>query len=298
MVKLNRYFNNPVLKPEYRWEKGGVFNPTIFYTGKKLMMFYRAVDEKGVSRIGYAESNDGVNFKKADNPIIEPEFKWEKYGIEDPRLTYVGEDSMFYMTYVAIDNEKFEAPRTALIESKDLRKFEKKGIISKEYNKDVVIFPKKFEGKYAVLHRPYGKNVNKASIRISFQESLSNIKDGKEVIKAEERKVGAGFVLDLNDYWLLIYHEVLNNKEYVAKAALLEYDNPSKLIAKTREPILMAEENYEKEGRVKNVVFPTAGFINEGNLYVYYGAADYCIGLAYIEVQELIRCILTTGSSY
>ncbi len=294
---LVRESKNPIFKPKFEWEKRGVFNPSIFYDGEVIHMLYRGVDERGVSRIGYAYSKDGIHFNRLEKPILEPSTKFDAFGCEDPRLTYIEEEKLFYLTYVGIDNERFDAPKTALAKGRSFLALKKEGIISGAYNKDVIIFPKKIKEKYVVLHRPY-HYIEKPSIRISFQSSLKKIEEGEELIKTKEEKVGSGFVVELEDYWLLIYHEVIgdfnkNNPrgiKYVGKAALLEKDNPKKVVG-ISPPILTPKEKYELEGIIHSVVFPSGGFIKNNMLHVYYGAADYCVGLARIEVDKLIKVI-------
>lgn len=168
MLKLKRYKNNPILKPDPKnwWEKAAVFNCATWYDGKLVHILYRAIGEyeKYTSRLGYAISKDGFNFSRVGRlPIFSPEKDYEKKDCEDPRLTFI--DGKLYMTYVVPSTflrpslNKWGEPyitALALIRDCSFKEFERLGIITIKGsdNKDVVLFPEKINKKFIILHRP------------------------------------------------------------------------------------------------------------------------------------------------
>jgi len=225
-------------------------------------------------------------------------------------------------TYEIIHNLNSQ---TALITTNDFVKFERHGIITPKNsdNRDVVIFPEKINGEFIILHRPHrwcknwfndprSKKIDvsipvpfeelpqKPSVWISHSSDLKNWTEHKMLIQSSHKndeKTGPGAPpIKTSKGWLLIYHHVEKDKEgkivYTAKAALLDLKNPSKIIAKIPYPILEPKEDYEINGDVNNVVFPTGVFVKDDTLFVYYGTADKYCGLATIKLDEIIDELL------
>ena len=306
---LERHYKNPILQPnkETWWESGAVFNPAILYDGNKVHMLYRAVGEYKhyISRFGYACSTDGYNFERKNEIAFRPIETYEKYGIEDPRLVAI--DSQVYISYVVLSDYVAKgtvSSSTALATTNDFHKHIRLGIISSKGsdNKDVVLFPEKINQKYLVLHRP--KNwigskfgVDKPSIWIAEGDSLSNFEKHTLLMKPEqdweELKVGSGPPPIKTEHgWLLIYHGVDKDLVYRAGAVLLDLNDPVKVIARTKKPVLQPEEPYERVGDVNNVVFPTGACVIDGRLHVYYGGADKVCCLAVVELNAFLEHIL------
>jgi predicted GH43/DUF377 family glycosyl hydrolase len=290
-------------------------------------MLYRAIGEyeKYISRIGYASSTDGYSFARSNHIALEPTQDYEEYGIEDPRVVEI--DNQVYITYVILsayvtDGATVEAS-TALATTIDFLKYTRLGVITSKgsNNKDVVMFPEKMSqqqssvlslsssnnadraGKYFFLHRPsswigstYG--VDKPSIWLGEGNALTNFEKHTLLLKPEEDweelKVGAGPPpIKTRAGWLVIYHGVSREKVYSAGAALLDLHDPSKIIGRTKTPILEPKEPYEKLGDVNNVVFPTgACVVDNDKLFVYYGAADKVCCLATADLNYLLDHIL------
>jgi len=217
---------------------------------------------------------------------------------------------------------------TALLKTKDFLTFENLGLISppNSDNKDIVLFSEKINGQYLMLHRPnrwskkwfrseYEKYVNEGlpcpvadlpevpGIWLAHSSDLTNWIGHKIVMSPTHKmdaKIGPGLPPLLTDEgWLLIYHHVEQGTEpetfiYSARAALLDHDDPSKLIAKLPYDILTADRPYEMSGQSK-IVFPTGGFITDDTLSVYYGAGDGVIGLATGSVKALLSELKNTG---
>jgi predicted GH43/DUF377 family glycosyl hydrolase len=315
------------------WESKAVFNCAILHYENKFHMLYRAIGEydRYVSRIGYASSTDGYSFARSNHIALEPTQDYEEYGIEDPRLVEI--DHQVYITYVILstyvtDGAIVEAS-TALATTTDFLKYVRLGIITSKgsNNKDVVLFPEKMSeqprqqssalsasssfssnisdsaSKYFFLHRPsswigskYG--VEKPSIWLGEGNALSNFEKHTLLLKPEEGweelKVGAGPPpIKTSKGWLAIYHGVSRDKVYRAGAALLDLHDPSKIIGRTKTPILEPKEPYEKFGDVNNVVFPTgACVVDNDKLFVYYGGADKVCCLATADLNDLLDHIL------
>ena len=344
MIKLARYKKNPILKPNPRnmWESKAVFNPGAALKDDKIYLLYRAVGEYNtyISRIGIATSRDGFNFKRiSKKPIIKPGRKYDKWACEDPRITRIGDT--FYITYVALSQRirKGGKPtyetmhllnsQTALITTKDFVRFRRRGIITPKNsdNRDVVIFPEKINGKFAIIHRPHrwcknwlkdplSKKIKvkmpvpkkylprKPAIWISFSDDLKKWEDHKLLIwptHEEDEKTGAGPPpIKTDKGWLLIYHHVKKNKGgivYTARAALLDLQNPSKIISKTPYDILSPQKKYESKGDVDNVVFPTGAVVKNGILFVYYGAADKTCCAATIKLGRILDELVSLASA-
>jgi predicted GH43/DUF377 family glycosyl hydrolase len=280
-------------------------------------MLYRAVGEyeKYISRIGYAYSIDGYNFNRSRETALAPAEEYEKYGIEDPRIVEI--DHQTYVSYVVLSNYVSQRPiaSTALATTTDFTNYKRLGIITSKGsdNKDVVLFPQNMSRQtsnttdsnvitYLFLHRPstwigskYG--VDRPSIWLGEGNSLTKFEKHTLLIKPEQQwemlKVGAGPPpIKTRRGWLLIYHGVDSNHVYRAGAALLDLSDPSKVLGRTRHPILEPKEPYEKNGDVNNVVFPTGTCVMDGKLFVYYGAADKVCCVATADLENLVDHVL------
>jgi predicted GH43/DUF377 family glycosyl hydrolase len=312
-VSLERYRKNPILTPRESnwWESKAVFNCAVSYSGNRIHMLYRAIGEyeNYISRIGYAFSTDGFYFNRTDKIALAPTEKYEKYGVEDPRLVEI--DHQLYISYVVLSTYVNQRPiaSTALATTTDFGDYTRLGIITNKGsdNKDVVLFSEKTnQNIYLFLHRPSSWvgskfGVNRPSIWLGEGSSLTNFEKHTLLLKPEQDwealKVGAGPPPIKTKYgWLLIYHGVDKDKFYRAGAALLDLNEPSKVIGRTKNPILEPKEPYEKNGDVNNVVFPTGACIIDGKLFVYYGAADKVCCLASAELESLLDFILQDHS--
>ncbi len=299
MLKLVAFDGNPIITPRQgrNWEAKGTFNPGTAIDGGAIHLLYRAVDANNISRLGYARTLNGteIDFRPSD-PVLIPSADWEEFGCEDPRITNF--EGTFYITYTAYSRR---GPRIALSSTKDFQNFEKHGLIGPDHNdKDCVIFPERINGRIAILHRL------KSKVQIAYFDDLESLVksdnfwngyvkhlDDYEVIRStfawERRKVGVGpppIKTDLG--WLVIYHGVSIESIYRAGAILLDLDNPSKVLARTKEPILEPEMEFEKYGVVPNVIFPDGAIIRDGKLAVYYGGADRVCCVARTPIDEFL----------
>lgn len=328
-------------KTSLPFESRAVLNPTVFQEGGKTHMFYRAVALDGVSSIGYCELEDGITaINRMKEAVIKPEFDYEKKGVEDPRITKI--DDVYYLTYVAYDGIN---ARIAYATSRDLKKFTKHGIISPNFSykeaekylqksklkegyyffssyirerqgadcvvweKDPALFPVKFGGKFALIHRILPEmqiilfdDFKQLQDDNFWKSYLSNL--NKHVIIEntewfETRNIGGGCPpIETTAGWLLIYHgvhETNDKRTYSVGAAFLDKNEPWKLVAKSKEPLLSPETDWELSGDIKNTVFPTGSAIFGNDLYIYYGAADERIAVAKVQIDDLIRDVVKQG---
>jgi beta-1,2-mannobiose phosphorylase / 1,2-beta-oligomannan phosphorylase len=321
---LRRHPRNPILIPNEQnwWESGAVFNCATLYDGHRVHMLYRAVGEyeNYVSRLGYASSPDGYSFTRPNEMVFSPTADFERFGIEDPRLVQV--DSQIYVTYVVLSSHAREGPTvsSALATTEDYHEFHRLGIITSRGsdNKDVVIFPDKMMSAlskngasnktnsascYFSLQRPsswigssYG--IGRPSIWLAESSStLTNFDKYRILLEPKEDwealKIGAGTPpIRTNKGWLIIYHGVSADKVYRAGAALLDLKDPTKILGRSKSPILEPKETYEKYGDVDNVVFPTGACVIDGLLFVYYGGADKVCCLATAELETFLDHVL------
>jgi len=299
-MKVKRYYKNPILEPDKKswWESQGIFNPGVFYKDGVFHMLYRATGEYKdyISRIGYAKSKDGFYFQKDREPVLKPEEDYERWGLEDPRITQI--EDKFYITYVVLEKRalsKGQVSSTALVSTEDFRNFQRYGIITPPNvdDRDTVLFPEKIKGKFVMLHRPL---VTK-SIYLAYSKDLVNWSDHKLVMRPREHswdcfKIGAGAPpVKTEEGWLEIYHGVDENYVYRLGAVLLDLKDPSKVLARLEKPILEPEEIYEIIGDVPNVVFTCGMIEKDGFYYIYYGGADKVTNVAIIDKEELLKSI-------
>jgi len=325
-MKLRRHKGNPILKPRGdTWESIAVFNPAVAYMDGKIHLLYRAVGEyvHYISRLGHAVFDENLNLvARSDKPCFSPEIELWEVSVEDARLTPL--EGRLYMTYVITPTpcppyavrRRLGIPlppqaRTRIslaevtIESGRMS-FQRLGIITPygANERDTVLFPEKIRGKYAALHRPSawigpGYPTDVPGIWFAYLDDIAGrMYEHRLVMKPEQpwesRKIGAGPPpLKTEEGWLLIYHGVDEDRAYRAGAALLDLEEPWRVIARTPEPILEPEEEYEKEGDVPNVVFPEGAVILGDELFIFYGAADKVCCAASVNLSRFIEYLLT-----
>ena len=219
------------------------------------------------------------------------------YGVEDPRITKIKNN--YYMTYVAISAN--EGVSSYLAVSKDLKKWKRIGLIFREQNKDVVLFPEKIKNRYVAFNRPESLfTLSRPSIWISYSKDLIYWGRGKNLIRTRENswevtRNGAGTVpIKTKKGWLCIYHGVKRiegKKNYSAGALLLDLKNPEKILARSpKNKPLFTPGKYGKSGFLDNVVFPTGAVIdtNKKDLLVYSGGADSVITVRKLSIKEIM----------
>jgi len=246
-----------------------------------------------LSHLRLARSRDGVRFTVDDHPFLFPADSTESFGVEDARITRIGE--IFYINYTCVSPDSWA---TTLVSTRDFLTLERHGIIFPPQNKDVCLFPEKIQGRYCALHRPHNSGFGRPSIW--YAESPDLIHWGKHqcLIRPrnnglEDERVGGGApCLKTPAGWLQIYHGAGADGTYRLFALLLDPSNPGRVLKRTARAVLEPEADYETKGFFGRVVF-TAGAVqyDDGRVWIYYGAADQTTCLAETSVDELLASL-------
>jgi predicted GH43/DUF377 family glycosyl hydrolase len=241
-----------------------------------------------------ADSNYGVSFH-SDHHITErvifPVSKNESRGIEDARFVQFFNDDgevVYFATYTAYNGITI-LPQ--LIETKDFIKFNILTLNGKAVkNKGMALFPRKIDGRYAMLSRQDGENNHiMFSDNIHFWQKSQIIQEPE--LPWEFMQIGnCGSPLETNEGWIVLTHGVGPMRKYCIGAILLDLENPTKIIARLDEPLLTPHEK-EREGYVPNVVYSCGALIRNGELVIPYAMSDINSGIATVVVSELLNCM-------
>lgn len=329
---LKRHDANPIMSPRpyQEWENNGTFNPAAVEDDDGIVhLFYRAIGGDGLSNIGHASSRDGLSFdKRSSFPVYQPAIEertssakkplspqiynptlyfsgggWG--GHEDPRTVKI--DGRVYMTYVAFQG--WDSVRIALtsISLKDMKNerwnWRKPILISPpgEVHKNWVLFPEKINGKYAILHAISPK------ILIDY---VDNIDDPYRDRHIKSRPPGGGRKEYWDNWmrgagappiktsigWLLLYHAMDNNdpNKYKIGVMILDREDPSIILYRSPEPILMPEMHYENDSK-PGVVYASGAVVKNGELFVYYGGGDKHVCVAKTPLEPLLGWLMQHG---
>jgi len=280
-------WDRPIIVPEFEYESKGVEDPRIVRIDDLYYMSYTAYD--GTNALGaLATSKDLVHF--------------EKQGIIVPEITYAEFVSLVESSHKVKENYYRD------------HKFYNQELDPEKillWDKNVVFFPRRIHGKLMFLHRirPGIQLVSVDSLKDLTKEFWKNyfidLQDHivlEPVYKHESRYTGAGCPpIETEHGWLLIYHgaeETNHGLVYSAcAAALMDLNNPVKVIARLPYPLFTPEYKWEIKGDVNNVVFPTGAALFGDTLYIYYGAADKRIACASLSLSALLAELLTYAVS-
>lgn len=302
---FNRHPDNPILSVnDWPYEANSVFNAAAASVGDGVVLLVRVEDFRGFSHFTCARSEDGVHDWRIDptptflpDPAHHPEELW---GIEDARMTWVPLLESWAITYTAFSKG---GPLVSLATTRDFRTFQRLGPVMTPEDKDAAIFPVQFDGRWAMLHRPVAKTgyTFSADIWLSFSPDLKHWGDHQQLILAREGgwwdagKIGLSAPpLETSDGWLILYHGVRSTASgsiYRLGLALLDREDPRRLIRRSDEWIFGPKAHYEREGDVDDVVFPCGWIEKDGVVDMYYGAADSCIALASAPLSRLVDYI-------
>lgn len=186
--------------------------------------------------------------------------------------------------------------------TKDFRRYKKLGRITEPNidDRDVLMFPERINGKVVLLTRPKFKDgrVKMPSIWISFTDDITDYKEPELFMTGkawwEVQRMGAGTPPIKTEYgWFFLYHGVDKDGVYRVGAVLCDLNDPRKIIARTKEPIMAPEKDYETCGIYEGCVFPTGTVVKDGTLYVYYGCADQYVSLATCDFKKLLDFLVT-----
>lgn len=301
---FRRYEDNPILTVnDWPYPANSVFNAgATLLPGGETLLLARVEDRRGISHLTAARSADGVRHWQIDpRPSLMPDpehYPEEIWGIEDPRITWVPELGKYAVTYTSYSTS---GPLVSLALTQDFHDFERKGAVLPPEDKDAALFPRRFNGRWAMLHRPVpGFPGARANIWLSYSPDLKHWGDHTVVLEArrgawwDANKVGLSpQPIETPDGWLIIYHGVRMTAAgclYRLGLALLDPEQPDKVIRRGDEWVFGPDKPYERVGDVGDVVFPCGVVHHEktGELRVYYGAADTSIALATCNINELL----------
>ena len=248
-----------------------------------------------ISHLRVIQSKDGRSVDSVAQGWLQPETSYEEYGVEDPRITPIGEN--FYITYVAVSRH---GAATALASTTDFKTFTRHGIIFYPENKDVVLFPKKIEGEFYALHRPNAATpFTKPEMWIASSPDLVLWGNHQPLLSGSEEwdigRIGAGTPpIRTEEGWLEIYHgnsrreEDLGIGTYSGGVLLLDLIDPQKILGRSGQ-IFLPQCDFECEGFVCNVVFPTGIVELDKSVLIYYGAADTSTAVVEFALEDLLN---------
>ena len=304
-VTAERISGQPLLRPSTGWRAFGLFNPAAIKVGSKIVLLFRAQDERHTSRIGYAVSGDDLHFVIRPEPVLSPEAKYEKGGgIEDPRVVQIR--NTYYLTYTGYD---LHSAQLCLATSADLIHWQRKGVIMPAYRgtwntqwtKSGAILPEQVNGKWWMYYLGTRTDADRKSRDYMGLASSTDLLHWSDATNQPvlERRPGAfdsrvmepGPAPLMTDVGiLLLYNGADDHLVYGPGWVLFDRHDPSHAIARADRPFVVPTQEWERTGNVPNVIF-LEGAVVKGNvtrknlqLVGYYGAADKYIGALKISI--------------
>jgi predicted GH43/DUF377 family glycosyl hydrolase len=344
ILKITRCAENPIVWPgKWDWRMSNAYNPGVLYEDGRFFLYERTAGSLRPHHcfVGLLESTDGVHFRHvSDKPVLSPQMLGYPHGsVQDPRVVKI--EDTYYMTFAfrrfawdisptgvgvpdaaqamfpGFDPAKDKnQTRSGIAVSRDRVHWEFLGWATPDDidDRDVILFPEKIGGRFALLRRPIGfvgtdtcHSEEHPSIRISFSDDLKQWTDPETVIRPEfgwedNRIGGSAPPVRTAQGWLTLYHGVqtvhapTRRVIYRLGAMLLDQTDPRRVIARAPDFIMEPEAYYEKFGLfIPNVIFPTGAVVKDGLLWMFYGCCDTAIGLATVPLEELVEYILITG---
>jgi predicted GH43/DUF377 family glycosyl hydrolase len=309
-VLFRRHLGNPLLTPN-RWPYtiNAVMNAGAAVVDGTTVLLCRVEDRRGLSHLTVARSRDGVsNWVVDDAPLLAPDpaLTYESWGVEDPRVSWVAELDAWVIIYTSFGPG---GPGISLATTRDFRTITKMGMVRAPEDKNGALLARKINGEFILFHRPVTAIMSRADIWLSRSTDLHGWSSPEPVLAArpggwwDSARIGIGPPpLETLEGWLVIYHGVRQTVAgalYRVGLALLDLDDPSKVLRRCSEWVLGPTESYELMGDVPGVVFP-CGLIHDadtGDLRLYYGAADTCIAMATAPLADVLTYVRECGRS-
>jgi predicted GH43/DUF377 family glycosyl hydrolase len=316
MSIVERFIENPFLLPGIAdsWDSAAAFNPCVTKDNSLYHLVYRAQSREtevcgkhlSISTIGYANSIDGKHFNHR-KLLIEPEYYWEKFGCEDPRITEL--NGKYYIFYTALSSYPFEwrGIRLGVAITTDFNSIQEKHPVTPFNSKAMALFPETIDGQIAAILTVHS-DLPPAKIAIAqfseeqdiwseeyWEDWYSCVDDHiVSLLRSSQDHLEVGAPpLKTERGWLLIFCYIENyfsdQPKFAIEAALLDLDDPRKVIGRMDGPLLVPEKEYELRGDVKNVIFPSGALINGDYLYIYYGATDTTCCGAYCLLNDVLE---------
>lgn len=300
---FHRYEGNPILTRDH-WPHtvNAVYNPGAVQLDGETLLLVRVEDRSGISQLSIARSRDGCTGWRIDpEPALafDPQLYEEAWGLEDPRITRVGDE--YFIVYTGYSRG---GPLVRLASTRDFHSFKRLGTLMPPHDKDAALFPGKFNGRWALIHRPSPEidvsGTIGTHIWLSWSPDLSHWGDHTVLIRARQGgwwdadRIGLSPPPLLTEYgWLILYHgmrRIASGAIYRLGLAMLDRDDPGRLLVRSNEWIFGPETDYERTGDNPDVVFPCGWILEENGrtLRLYYGAADTSVCLAFGKLDEII----------
>jgi len=330
MFVIHREPHNPILSPqrERPWESIAVYNPSAVRIAEGVRLFYRALGKpsaletpiKEMSTIGTAFSEDGVHFH-SQKQVIVPQEEWDKFGCEDPRVTFF--EGKWYCFYTALGGYPFGPDNIKIAlaigdpvnsDGASTPNFTERHLITPFNAKAAVLFPERVNGDVVLMltvHTDYTREYPRSIIALARAKKIEDFFDKKywdnwhehladhaipelRLSDSDHVEVGASPLLTEGG-WLFIYSYIQDyyddhKRVFLIEAAILDRENPQKLISRT-ESILVPQEFYEEYGLMPHIAFPTSATIDNGRLEIWYGGADTVCAKAWVKLSDLLRSL-------
>ena len=317
MYVVRRSHHNPIIVPDkdHYWEASATFNMSVIKKGKTFYGVYRAIgapdrllNPQQISIIGLGSGKDGINFDERV-PFITPKEEWEKYGCEDPRITFF--EGNYYTFYTALSKYPFEASgiKVAVAVSKDLKKIKERHLVTPFNAKAMTLFSERINNKITVIVT-VNTDMPPSKIAVAQFDKIEELWDARfweawyadiddhvidlKKLPTDHTEIGAPPVKTSHG-WLLLYSHIQNyfpgnnlDRIFGIEAVLLDLNNPLKILGRTGGPILVPSESYELIGQVPDIVFPSGAILEKEKLFIYYGASDTTICLAEVNIIDLL----------
>jgi len=303
-----RFDKNPILTPQmWPYKVNSVFNAGATIFQGKILLLVRVEDKRGFSHFCKAVSENGYTDWMIDpKPALLPDidnYPEDYYGIEDPRIVWLEELKCYGITFTSFSKS---GPLVSLATTDDFKTFKRYGIIMPPDDKDASLFPRRFGDRWALLHRPYSET--KGHIWLSFSPDLIHWGESRVLIPArkgswwDSNKIGLGpQPIETNEGWLIIYHGVkktIAGGLYRLGLALLDLDDPRRVISRSSEWVFGPTRIYERIGDVPDVTFPCGAITRGDEIIMYYGAADTTLAVATASVKDLLDFIISEKNNY
>ncbi len=293
---VHRWEGNPIITIEdLSFRCGDICNAGAIKMGGEYILLVTIESLEGFYSIYPAKSSDGYHFAVSDHPLLAPSRKgpfapYEEMGVLDPRISLL--EGVYYIFYDAFGPHGY---RLGLARTQDFRSVERVGLVSEPDTKTGALFPKKIKGKYSRLERPWAGS----SIWISFSDDLEYWGWSEVVMTPragfwDSDRIGVATPpLEIDQGWFLIYYGIKQTSSgplIRLGAAVLDKENPQVVVGRTNVPILSPREEYERIGDVTNLVFSCGAVIEpNGEVRIYYGAANSCICLGSTEIGQIVE---------
>ncbi len=264
----------------------------VTYTDPRMFSHHEQAYLTTLSHLRLASSEDGRRFTVEPQPCLIGQGPLERFGVEDCRVSRIGDT--YHLTYTAVSEW---GVCVALQTTDDWTTFHRRGIILPPPNKDTALFEEKVNGLYHALHRPEGRGLGGPFIWLASSPDLVHWGRHTPLLRTrpgewDESRVGAGAAPIRTDAgWLAIYHGADRDSRYCLGALLLDLDDPSRVLARSREPIMEPKEEYEQRGFFGNVVFTNGHTVDGDTVTLYYGASDTVICGATFSISEILTTL-------